>query len=699
MLFKVWCLVVAIAAIREHCFAQWVKTSGPTGSEVVHLMKVSNYYVANAGPGGIYRSSDNGLSWSIAIEGLPNAPSVYGLTSSGSTLYACAAGQLSPLSFTPAIYRSTDLGASWTLLGNSATQRVYGTTLFADGDDLFVLSSEGGYYYSGNGGLTWTKSNSELKALPVRKMVVSNNRLFASAGDSEMYYSDNKGLNWTKVNDTFSAVGEMAAADNTIYVVCDGGIRISHDYGATWDLPVYPLPLTNTHYYRGIYAVGDAVYLPASDSIIVYSLDEGQHWTIINSDTLLNFHDAIVESGGTLMLATKAGMYFSPDLGTTWEERNNGLTSSIVKQISATGSTVAAATTTGIFFSSDNGSTWVRRMNGTYAGDNAFLERITSGVHLGVGNQIMAMSGIIEPARLLKSSNNGTGWTSTLTLGINKFISVLGGSGKIVAGVAGGVGVFVSYDDGETWALHASPLFRNISPNQIYVKGDTIAVSGFSQYIYISKNKGVDWQQRTLPDYSPSLTGFKDKLYIATIEGFYKSTDLGVTWTKLGALTINGVFNSLATDSQGRLFGVSDMGGVYVSFNEGAAWQPIPGMEAYFPKTIFISNSTIFLGTYGSGVFTYPLDKITLTVGLPTKKKSIPFTLYPNPVINGTLNIVGESEGPASVEILDMMGRSQMSTELCSDQTQINLGNLSAGLYLVKIKNSVADQAEKIIVR
>ena len=66
--------------------------------------------------------------------------------------------------------------------------------------------------------------------------------------------------------------------------------------------------------------------------------------------------------------------------------------------------------------------------------------------------------------------------------------------------------------------------------------------------------------------------------------------------------------------------------------------------------------------------------------------------LYPNPT-TGMINV--EAEALQSVEVLDMAGRKVMT----SNKSQVDLSNLSNGVYMVRVNTANGSALHKIVKR
>ena len=71
--------------------AAWVQTSGPGGGSVNALIAKGTILFAGTAAGDVYRSTDNGASWTAVNTGLTNL-SVHALGVSGTSLFAGTGG-------------------------------------------------------------------------------------------------------------------------------------------------------------------------------------------------------------------------------------------------------------------------------------------------------------------------------------------------------------------------------------------------------------------------------------------------------------------------------------------------------------------------------------------------------------------------------------------------------------------------------
>ena len=71
-------------------------------------------------------------------------------------------------------------------------------------------------------------------------------------------------------------------------------------------------------------------------------------------------------------------------------------------------------------------------------------------------------------------------------------------------------------------------------------------------------------------------------------------------------------------------------------------------------------------------------------------------TIYPNPVNSGKIFITTKSSLDKKVEIFNVLGKKVLETFITSKE--VNIGQLEAGIYIIKIKEGDATATRKLIV-
>ena len=71
-------------------------------------------------------------------------------------------------------------------------------------------------------------------------------------------------------------------------------------------------------------------------------------------------------------------------------------------------------------------------------------------------------------------------------------------------------------------------------------------------------------------------------------------------------------------------------------------------------------------------------------------------TIYPNPVNSGKIFITTKSSLDKKVEIFNVLGKKVLETVITSKE--VNVSNLTAGVYIIKIKEGDATATRKLII-
>jgi hypothetical protein len=71
--------------------------------------------------------------------------------------------------------------------------------------------------------------------------------------------------------------------------------------------------------------------------------------------------------------------------------------------------------------------------------------------------------------------------------------------------------------------------------------------------------------------------------------------------------------------------------------------------------------------------------------------------LYPNPVTNGKVYITSKNDLEKEIIIFDVLGKKVMQTRISTKE--LNISNLSPGVYIIKITEENATSSRKLIVR
>lgn len=73
--------------------------------------------------------------------------------------------------------------------------------------------------------------------------------------------------------------------------------------------------------------------------------------------------------------------------------------------------------------------------------------------------------------------------------------------------------------------------------------------------------------------------------------------------------------------------------------------------------------------------------------------------IYPNPVTSGKIYINAETNTVKNIELYDMLGKRILFTEMGGYQKELNVANLKAGVYILKLSEKNNSITRKIIIK
>ncbi len=273
----------------------------------------NGYIFASTESDGVFRSTDDGTTWSKVALSSEVIRSI-AIDTSGNIFYA---GEPAGPVATSGVFRSTDLGRTWKCLGQPGiSQDVWALEIDPQGH-IFAGSNGGGIYRSTDDGDSW-KWMADLKSDVLSFAVDSRGTIFAGTDGNGIWCTSDDGGNWAQTGLTslsvlcltVNHVGSILAGTNKgIYASTDGGITWSQclleSVSAIWTAP--------------------SGTLFASGSTIFRSTNNGNTWVTINSAPALVSSFASNSTGTVYIGSYRTGVYESTDDGDSWIESNDGL--------------------------------------------------------------------------------------------------------------------------------------------------------------------------------------------------------------------------------------------------------------------------------------------------------------------------------------------------------------------------------------
>jgi photosystem II stability/assembly factor-like uncharacterized protein len=178
---------------------------------------------------GVLRTDDGGETWRPANGGLTTGMFTYGFVAvdprNSATVYAATLYESQFVGY--AVYRSTDGGSNWELVGDKQAM----TTMVLDPQHdgvIYAGAKPKGLVKSMDGGASWFSPDNVLKDKSITGLMVDNATaaLYAATDDGGVFRSTDAGNSWTQLNSGLAmrGVGPLAVDGATVYAGTPGGV-------------------------------------------------------------------------------------------------------------------------------------------------------------------------------------------------------------------------------------------------------------------------------------------------------------------------------------------------------------------------------------------------------------------------------------------------------------------------------------------
>jgi titin len=551
----------------------------PTNSNILY---VGVWYGPSANSGGIYKSTDGGVTWTnLTSSFFTGAGSDIVMDPTNSSILYAGLTQGANGGSGNGLYKSTDGGATWTLLsGGLLTGSAVGVTirvavapsapqtLYATVFDPALGNAPQGLphrFQSTDGGNTWTSlpglpTNEESRYWHVMLSVdPANPQTIYVNGDHTVYESNDGGSTWNLINNSEDPVGGFFDDSGGLILVGDHGIYSGTNFvnkqGNLGTSEFYTLTLDPTN--------PNVMYGLAQDQFAANKYNGYPVWN--STEQVPNGQDGggAGETGKILVDPTSPNQLYryaptdtdsfilvSTDGGASWSESGTGIPTALAGY------------------------------NLAYASEKAFVLDPTNSQRVLVGtNQVYettdsattwnAISPVLSP-----SSNVNDQYITALAIAPSN-------PNTVYAATADGR-VFVTQNDGGSWtevdtglpvdsadAMVSIQVDPNNS-NRVFMTTGMFPTSVFgSAHVYMTTTGGASgwsdisgnlnpeyWTNSIAVDWRPATP----VLYLATARGVYQSADLGVDWSRFGLALPNSPVSDLQIDTTHNILAAATYG-------------------------------------------------------------------------------------------------------------------------------------------
>ncbi|KAF0140012.1 MAG: hypothetical protein FD122_2773 [Stygiobacter sp.] len=242
----------------------------------------NGYIYAAGNSSGVYRSIDNGLTWTPSSAGFTELILKYVTAVTVNKNNIVFAG-----TFGGTVYKSIDYGLTWTLVNPSYNLGAINCIITLSNGDLLAGSDVIGVNYSSDNGVTWIQKNYGISNPKVKSLAqFTNGDLYAGTDSDGLYKSTNLAVTWTSIGfKTVSTKITSIVKDDlgTLFVTVwgqqslgNGGLFSSANEGVQWakapvatSVQAFSSAITNSKGDIFISVFSDGVYR---------STDHGKNW-------------------------------------------------------------------------------------------------------------------------------------------------------------------------------------------------------------------------------------------------------------------------------------------------------------------------------------------------------------------------------------------------------------------------------------
>jgi photosystem II stability/assembly factor-like uncharacterized protein len=303
--------------------------SGFNGIDILHFAVATNNVIIAAGDidAAIIKSADQGKTWVPTKKPPGIACFVSSLvTTPDGSVYASTCNR---------IYKSTDQGESWSDVTTGIAKNTSITKLVYTGGALYALASPG-LFRASEDGRRWDPLDRETD---LQSLVVLPDKTLLGVDQSDMLViSIDRARTW-KFVDTVpeeykgNVLSVMDLGDNTLLATIGGlGVLKSSDGGRHWNFHGKGIPQNPLSMVQALAVTHDSLLFAGIDDKLYRSSDRGNSWTLSSKGLpqLGGTADAIdrivgprvwavAEAGnGTLFVGGRTGIFRSDDRGRSW---------------------------------------------------------------------------------------------------------------------------------------------------------------------------------------------------------------------------------------------------------------------------------------------------------------------------------------------------------------------------------------------
>ena len=772
---SVWILVLIFFAIRSD--AQWVWQSN-VGLRGWNCLVAKEGSIFTAGVDTLYRSTDNGENWT-SLPAWSDAKTADDVIVSALAVVPSSTGDGSTNLFagtrSGGIYRSTNNGESWTKMYGSPTPSHYiyafgvsGSTVLAGMVGSVVGTGDGtvkvgGVLRSTNDGESWNYTNAGLAYDDTTfgtytvhcfaSIKIGSSGTFYLGKSDGVYMSTSDGVGWTRISNGLplnTLVNSLTATTNgeggtriTLFAgVWGKGVYRSTDNGSTWSAANDGFSWEGSSFGPMLYIdqfATSAVPSATSGSIIavafpsVYmSTDGGGKWWDTGWTSNGGAGALCVNGENVLAMGSGPGnntpgvWEYSLAADTGWVVQPSGTTDTLLAVKAVNGNTVwTGGSQGGVFMTANGGATWTSVGGGTVgSGTVNAVEALDANTAF-----VSTYSGNI--GNIFRTTNGGSSWSAVaaengVAIGGMQMKSASEGY-AVGTPVAGKWIVLKTTDGGGAWnSLATGPPEDSLTasamqyygpfplrPRGVQLLGDTMWFGGLSGVIYRTNDLGATWSTGASTVYVNALHFNSSAVGLAGSysNGSTRSTGNGGTsWDTASAA---GTKPITCIDGSGSEFWATTGDAIAYTKNNGQAWSfADPGYWGIYARLNALSFSSTASSLNGwavgdSGMILHYQRGGATSVSDFSQRVPTGYALhqnYPNPFNPSTTIRYGiPHRSHVTLTVYNTLGQ-EVAQLVSSDidagyhEIRFNANNLASGVYFYRIQAGSYVETRKLLL-
>ena len=701
-----------------------------------------DHIIAGANTGGVWRSTDGGLTWIVLTDNLSNL-NVSALTIHPTTNTTYYWGSTSGT-----IFISTDSGATWNILADTGSGNVNKILIDpTNANKMYCSVQSGGIYKSTDAGVSWSKITPTVGFGYDVEFKPDGTYSTIYASGTAIYISTDSGATFTQksgFNNGPKMIGVSAHDADVVYVLEASNGAFSNLYksessGTTFDV----LDHSGKNYFGyssdpedpGDVGVGQA---PRDMDIAINPLDvtdvhiagvnswrstDGgasfsitSQWTPGNANgqnigychadiDLLEFVGNPAD-GYKLYVGSDGGLYVAEDPTSVDSGYYKDLTAGMgIRQFYKIGisQTDPVIVTGG---SQDNGTS-VMDGNGDWTdwlgadGMEGFVDKNDSNILYGTsqnGSLYRSINGGLSYGGISTPEGKSGNWVTPFEQDPTNPNVIYSGYDE----------VYRSIDGGTSWTSISQNFGGNVNHHKIAPSNRNVQFAARGSQLYGTSFAGIipNWNQ--LSGFSGSINSIaihptnQNKIAIATTgsQKVYVSSNGGSSW-------IAYKFNLPNFSAQALVWHDNGENGLYLGMDYGVyyiddtytEWQPfsngLPNVNIS-ELEVNTANNKLYAGTYGRGLWSSDVFNAALSVNEFALES---FEVYPNPAKN-QVSLKWHKSDLVSIKIFNTLGKLMYFAKNMniSESTQVDVSNYASGMYFIKINNRNGFVTKKLII-